>query len=138
MLRKIPLFCTLTVLLSVFFASISAATVEYDRQQSLHTESPPVDMAVSMDGKYTFVLTEAGKVLIYSAPGTLDDTIEVGKDVRRIAISPDGGTLFLLDSKDSAIQVLTLDFIKEIDIAGSPFKGPADAPVAVVVFADYQ
>lgn len=38
----------------------------------------------------------------------------------------------------STVQLITLDFIQNINVTGSPFKGPADAPIAIAVFSDFQ
>ncbi len=36
------------------------------------------------------------------------------------------------------VKGLRLSFVQDIDIKGSPFKGPADAPVVITIFSDYQ
>jgi hypothetical protein len=55
-----------------------------------------------------------------------------------IGTSPKGDFLLLADSKANTLEVLNISFVVDIDISGLPFKGPADAPVVVAVFSDYQ
>jgi hypothetical protein len=62
----------------------------------------------------------------------------VDPGVDRIQPGPREDLLFLVDSAKNRIQVLYLDFIQEIPVDGSPTKGPADAPVMVAVFSDFQ
>ena len=41
-------------------------------------------------------------------------------------------------AKNKTIEEISLDFVYEIDVSGSPFQGRIDAPVVVTVFNDYQ
>jgi len=126
-----------SLVVAVFF-SHSLAFVEWDVQRTLNLEKPPLDVAVSGNGRWIFILTDQGSILIYSADGTLKDKITVGKDVDSIKAGPREDTLFLTSRKNKTVQHITLDFVYDINISGSPFKGPTDAPVAITVFNDYQ
>ena len=95
-------------------------------------------MTVSADGKYTFILAEGGNIFILDSGGALKDTLKVSDSVVSIGTSPSGDFLLLADSKANTLEVLKISFIVDIDISGLPFKGPADAPVVVAVFSDYQ
>jgi hypothetical protein len=55
-----------------------------------------------------------------------------------IGTSPNGDSLLLADSKAKTLEVVGISFVVDIDISGLPFKGPADAPVVIAVFSDYQ
>ncbi|MGB3649375.1 MAG: hypothetical protein WA992_12695, partial [Desulfobulbales bacterium] len=112
--------------------------VETGASKTFKLEAKPVDMTVSADGKYTFILAEGGKILIYDSAGALKDTLKVSDSVVSIGTSPNGDYLLLADSKANTLEVLTISFVVNIDISGLPFKGPADAPVVVAVFSDYQ
>jgi hypothetical protein len=114
------------------------AEVEWNLLETFKTQKVPLDVEVSIDGRWIFVLTEQGEILIYSSNGRLKDTINVGDTIDEIKAGPREDILFLSSRKDSTVQVITLDFIQKINITGSQFKGPADAPVAVVVFSDFQ
>ena len=114
------------------------AEVEWNLHRTFKTQKAPQDIDVSIDGRWVFVLTEQGEILIYSSNGSLKDTIQVGDTIDEIKAGPREDILFLSSRTDRTVQLITLDFIQQINITGSPFKGPADAPVAIAVFSDFQ
>jgi DNA-binding beta-propeller fold protein YncE len=133
--------CVLWVILVILFAAFSAnsfAKVESSVIQTLNLDSPPLDVAVSPDGQKLYILTDNGKILIYSGQGQLSDTLMVDKDIDAIRISRSGDVLFLSSQKSKKVQVVLIDFIQNIDISGSPYKGPDNAPVVITVFSDFQ
>ncbi len=127
---------TLAILL-VWFAS-SPATVEWDVAGTLNLKEKPRDAAIALNGRWIYVLTYEGEILIYSSNGKLEDTISVGKSVEGIKVGPKEDVLLLTRGKDKTVQLITLDFIQEINVSGSPFKGNADALVAVATFDDFE
>jgi DNA-binding beta-propeller fold protein YncE len=138
MLRGVVIIFLFSILMCTGFPTPAAATVEWSRQGVLQTDGVPVDIAVSADGKYTFVLTDSGRVSIYSAQGQEEGTLDVGKNIIGIGSSPTGDMLFLLDRASNAVQTVAVDYVQEINAAGAPFKGPVDAPVVIVLFSDFQ
>jgi len=138
MVRGVALIFLFSTLIWSGVPTPATATVEWTRLGALRTDGAPVDMAVSADGKFTFVLTASGRVVIYSAEGQEEGTLEVGKNIVSIASSPTGDMLFLLDRDGQAVQKVGVEFIQQINTAGAPFKGPADAPVVIALFSDYQ
>jgi DNA-binding beta-propeller fold protein YncE len=127
----------------VFLAVLTAASwgwaaVEITPQKTLITDGAPVDVAVSQDGNRTFVLTDNGNVLIYDRTGNLTDTVEIGPHIDQIEIGPRGERLFVASRKNKTVEIITLDFIHQINTLGSPTKGPPEAPLVVVVFSDFQ
>ncbi len=128
----------MTLLLVLTWFAYSPATVEWDVVKTLKTEKTPLDAAISPDGKWIFVLTDEGEVLIYSPDGTLKDRIAVGDSVDGIKVGTRQDILLLTSRKDSTVQIITLDFVQDINVSGSPFKGQADAPVAIVNYSDFQ
>ena len=128
----------LLVALIFCFSGLVMAEVEKGDSRTFKLEAKPIDMATSADGQYTFVLTEGGKVFILDRSGTLKDTLTVNESVMSIGTSPKGDLLLLADSKENTLEVVKISFVVDIDIAGLAFKGPADAPVVVAVFSDYQ
>lgn len=118
-------------------AAGSFASVEWDLEHTLQMDQSPLDVAVSPDGKHIFVLTSSG-IFVYSQDGKLEDKIDVGYPVDQMKIGPGGKRLFLTSTKDRTVQVLTIDFIVDINVSGSPYKGRQDAPVVIAVFSDYQ
>jgi DNA-binding beta-propeller fold protein YncE len=119
-------------------APVAATTVEWQIQQTLTLKEAPLDMVVSPDGRFIYVLAADGTILMYGADGTLADTIAIGQPADRLQIDPSGERL-LVTSRDSKIlRIVALEFIRQIDVTGSPFKGPANAPVVIAVFSDFQ
>ena len=128
----------LTVFLGLSVSAQSLASVEWTTNRTLNLEKPPVDMAFSSNGRWVFILTEEGTVLIYSQEGELFDKISVGAHVDGLEAGPREDILFLNSRKNKTIEEISLDFVYEIDVSGSPFEGRSDAPVVVTVFNDYQ
>ncbi len=133
MVRMLPIF-----LLILSFSAAALAEVEWQVVQSLQLPSSPVDVTTSGDGQRVFVLLENGEVRVYDAGGTLQESVRLGLGADRIAVTPDGERLLLSDAKGRQVRMVALDFIKPIDISGSPFKGPDDAKVVVAVYSDFQ
>jgi len=138
MLRKALLFLLSGALVFPFLITTCWSAVEWNLENTLKMENKPVDIVVSADGKYTFVLTDTGKINVYSAQGTLEETIDAGKGITGLQLSPTGDKLYLVDRGNNAVQIFSLEFIQQINITGSPFKGPADAPVVIAIFSDFQ
>ena len=139
-LKLVKPFVLLTV--AVVLVSIpnmaSSDSVEWTVLQTMQLEVSAIDVAMSPDGRLFFVLTEKGEIIIYSSPTTVDAKIKVGKNVDQIKVGPRGDTLVLNDRENKTVQVIMLEFIKNINISGSPFKGSEDAPVVVAVFSDFE
>ena len=116
----------------------AAASVEWNVLKTLQLEAAPIDVALSQDGKLIFVLTDQGQILIYSSGGPLKDKIDVGNHFDHIKVGPRGENLILNSRKNKSVQVIKLDFIQDINVSGSPFKGSEDAAVVVAVFDDFE
>ena len=114
------------------------AAVETSLKNTLRTEAVPIDVAVSPDGRSTFVLTDEGNVVVFDNLGKLSDTIKVGSHIDQIEIGPDGERLFATSRRNKTIEIILLDFISRIETRGSVFKGPENAPVTIAVFSEFQ
>lgn len=100
--------------------------------------APALDTAVSPDGRWVYVLAEGGRLLVYTADGTLKDTLELGTDVGSVAAGPGEGILYLTGPSSDRLRVVEVALQYDFDLSGSPTKGPGDAPVVMVVFSDFQ
>lgn len=140
--KEVTLLLTFSFLL--FFSSSGQAEIDWEVNNTFKTDTAPLDVAGSIDGKWTFVLTEGGKLLIYStADGTLADTLQVDPSMDSIDVSGFqpanlADKIFLSSQKTKTVQEILFEFIKNINIEGSPFLGPVDAPVTIVVFSDFE
>jgi len=119
-------------------ASLCPAAIEWEIIQSLNTGARPVDVAVSADGRSVFVLTDDGMLSIYTSDGTLSEQISLGYPAERIAVAPDGERIYVTPRQSKRVDVVQLDYVREINVLGAPFKGRENAPVTIVVFSDFQ
>ena len=130
--------CLLALVMVPVLFSQGLATVEWDIQKTLNLKDAPLDVAVSLSGRWIFVLTQSGNVQMYTPDGRLEETIPVGPRVDGIRVGPREDLLLLSSKADKTVQMVLLDFIRPINVTGSPSKGPADAPVVIAVFSDFE
>lgn len=128
----------IVTLILAIAASVGSATLEWEILRTLKLDSPPLDMAIAPDGKSVYILTDKGDIQIYDLDGRLKDKIEIREPVDQIKVGPGGDQLFVTDRQNKTVKVIKLDFIRQITINGSPFKGPEDAPVVIADFSDFE
>jgi hypothetical protein len=141
-LRMIPYLARLGMFLVLVFILATPnhvqAAVEINIEKTLQTDSAPIDVTVSADGRTTFVLTDSGYILVYDNRGELTESIEIGPHIDGIELDPTGERLFAASRQNKTVEIIQLSFIKKINTQGSKFKGPADAPVTIAVFSEFQ
>ena len=114
------------------------AEVELNVLKTYKLEDQPVDMAFSSNRNEIYVLNQKGELLIYDTNGHLTEKINVGKVYDRLKLVQGSDILFLSSRKHKTIQIIQLDFVQKINMLGSPFKGPENAPVIIAVFSEFQ
>jgi predicted DsbA family dithiol-disulfide isomerase len=133
---------TLTFLIllisAVMAASTSLADVNGRMLGSLPLQGTPLDMGMSKDGRWLFVLTVQGNLLIYSAQGQYNGKIEVGQGFDQVEAGARDDQVYLLNRKEKRIEVVEVAFTFDIETSNSPYRGAADAPVVIVEFTDFQ
>jgi len=123
---------------SVGFVGSVSAELEWTFRKPVPLTSAPLDNAVSADGQSLYILS-AGEILVYSlTQNKAINTIPIDRDYDSIAVSPRGNSLIITSSTGKSFKIIDLEFIYNIDVSGLPLKGPADAPVTIAVFSDYQ
>ncbi len=130
----------LTFLASLLFVPQHAVAqkMEWTIKTERNLEATPLDTAVSADGRLIFILSP-GEILVYSVlQQKVINRIPVDKRFDRVTFSRADNTLIVTSSSEKVLKTIQLEFIQNIDITGLPFKGPANAPVTVAVFNDYQ
>jgi hypothetical protein len=126
----------LTALVSTL--TIARAEVDWTLLKEMDLSAQPLDIAVSTDGKLIFILTP-GEILVYSeANGRITNRIPIEKGYDRLTYSGRKNALILTSSSFKTLKIVRVDRIYPIDITGLPFKGPANAPITIAVFDDYQ
>ena len=132
------LLLTVFLVVSMIVVGPASAEIEWKIRKQVPLTSAPLDNAVSADGQLLYLLS-AGEILVYSlSQNKTIDTIPIDKDYDRISVSPRGDSLFVSSSAGKSLKIIDLEFIYRIDVSGLPVKGPADAPVTIAVFSDYQ
>lgn len=125
-------------LLGLLLVSPVQAEVDWEVLKQLELQGSPVDIAVAPNGSRIYVLTDTGQLRIYNVEGRLMGEMEVGTSIDRINTMQRDDIIFLSSSKDKSIQIVMVDFIRKINVSGSPYMGAAKAPIAVAVFSDFE
>ena len=115
-----------------------AGAVEWEIARTVTVAGQPVDVAVSPDGKWTYVLTEASEVLVLDEGGKLEDRIAIAAGADGLEVAPGGDRLLVTNRAKRTLQFISLAFVHRFSLEGVPLKGNADAQVAIVAFNDYQ
>ena len=132
----------LAILLMFGMVHLAQAKIDWKVDNSFKSATPTLDIATSFDGKYIFVLSPA-KVQILSETGEIEDTLDVDPSMTKISVTGFDragikNKISLSSEKTGEVQPISYNFIVNINTAGSPYLGPADAPVTFVVFSDFQ
>jgi hypothetical protein len=112
--------------------------IEWNVLQSWPTAGKTLDMVHSLDGKFVYLLNDQQTVQVFNSQGQLQGSIPVEEGVTAIDIAPQGEVLYLINNKNQTFSSVGVSFIVDVEITGSPFKGPADAPVTITLFTDFE
>jgi len=116
----------------------SSSKINWQMEGEWKLPATPLDIVYSLDQKHVFILTDQHQVIIYDDTGKLEGTIPVSPGVKAIDIAPRGENLYLIDADKKTFSSVAVDFIVDINIAGSPFRGKEDAPVTIIEFSDFE
>jgi len=134
---KLKLYLAM-VIAALMAPSICMADLEWESKATMAFQQSPLDLAVSRDGQWIFVLVKGGTVQIYTYDRILKGTINVGSGYDRIEAGPLEDEIYLLGSKSRDLLVIEWIPNREIETLGAPYKGKVDAPVVIVEFTDFQ
>jgi hypothetical protein len=101
-------------------------------------DEPALDVTVSQDGQWVYVLTGDGKLVVFTREGVEKNRLDVGVGARAIAAGPEEGVVYLVGGAAGEVSVLEVALRHTFDFKRSPAKGPAAAPVTIAVFSDFQ
>ena len=121
---------------------LAAVSVGAEMQVELNKRQPlgktPLDIAQSVSDGRLFVLLEGGTVQIFSANGQVQERFQADPEVTTLEVSPDGKRLYLGNAKRNELQFIELSIVYDLPVNNSATKGPADAPVTLTLFDDFQ
>lgn len=126
--------------LLIFFALWQPCLAEVDLEVlgNIVLDATPVDVAVSADGRWIYVLTDDGRLQIYSQKGALKGTVAVPSGSQRIDSGPGDDILFVMNTANNAVQAVRVNLQHDFTSAQSPTKGPPEAPVTLTLFTDFE
>jgi protein-disulfide isomerase len=141
-MKRFFYFISLTLIVffvvSAGFVGLVSAELEWTFRKQVPLTAAPLDNAVSADGQSLYILS-AGEILVYSlTQNKAINTIPIEGEYDRISVSPKGNSLIVTSSAGKSLKIIDLEFRYNIDVSDLPLKGPADAPVTIAVFSDYQ
>jgi DNA-binding beta-propeller fold protein YncE len=141
-MKRFFYFISLTLIVffvvSAGFVGLVSAELEWTFRKQVPLTAAPLDNAVSADGQSLYILS-TGEILVYSlTQNKAINTIPIEGEYDRISVSPKGNSLIVTSSADKSLKIIDLEFRYNIDVSDLPLKGPADAPVTIAVFSDYQ
>jgi protein-disulfide isomerase len=64
--------------------------------------------------------------------------LTVDADVSTLEVSPDGQRLYLGKARSRELQLVDLAYIQPLPVNSSAVRGPANAPVTITIFSDFQ
>jgi hypothetical protein len=135
--RRLGIFLLITISL-VLVPYFIHAEIDTTLIKQTNLDVQPLDVVASIDGKTIYILAR-GEILIYSIDeGKVSNRIPIDKDFDKLTYAAKENVLILTSSSSKTLKIIQVDFIYKIAIDGLPFKGPANAPVTIAVFSDYQ
>lgn len=133
------LFHVAVLTLGLVLAAVAAnAEMQVELQKRQPLGKTVLDIAQSVSDGRLFVLLEGGTVQIFSANGQVQERFQADPDVTTLEVSPDGKMLYLGNAKRNELQFIELSNVYDLPVNDSATKGPADAPVTIVLFDDFQ
>jgi protein-disulfide isomerase len=126
-----------SVLILLLLASDGYPKGEVKNQEEIKISFKAVDMFLSRNGRYAYVLAQDGHLHIFKSGWVEVASINLGKGVLGIRQADRDDEIFVID-KDGRLKMMRLGFPKDIDTSNAPFKGNPKAKVEVVVFSDFE
>ncbi len=130
--------CLLVLMIVIASWQICLAETDLEILNRVELEAAPLDVAVSDDGLWVYVLTDSARLYIYTREGDLQGSVAVPEGSRQIAVSPIQDLLVITNPTDRTLQTVRINLEHTFSLEGSPTLGPADAPVTIVEFTDFE
>lgn len=135
-MSKMLTIWSLALLLTLFQAMPGMAAMQVEGVQAQRLPKAALDVAATLDGARVYVLLKGGEVQVLAPGGELLGRFSVAAEAEQLAVSPEGDRLYLTSGQE--LQIVELVTLHDLPVLNSPVKGPADAPVTLTVFSDFQ
>jgi protein-disulfide isomerase len=112
------------------------AALQVEGTQAVRLPKAALDVAATADGAKVFVLLKGGEVQVLSPAGELLERLSVAAEAERLAVSPEGDRLYVTVGQE--LRLVEIAAQHELPVLNSPARGPANAPVTLTVFSDFQ
>lgn len=133
-LMRTLLVCLLLLALT---SPVTAASIDISTLKTLPLSTTPIDVAATADGKRIYVLGATGEVQVYSTAGQLLGGFQADAGVT--GIIPQGPDRLILEkSGQQELVLVSMEISEDIEAGKAPFLGPANAPITIVVFDDFE
>jgi protein-disulfide isomerase len=126
----------MVLLLMLTLAVPALAALQVEGTQAVRLPKAVLDVAATADGAKLFVLLKGGELQVLSPAGELIERFTVAAEAERLAVSPEGDRLYLTGGQE--LRIVELVSQHELPVLNSPVRGPANAPVTLTVFSDFQ
>lgn len=126
------------IVVALFFTTGTFAKVEWEILKNISLDDNPRDITISSDGSTAYILCSKSVQIYSTRENKVTGTIPLKDDFSQIAISPDGGQLFLTKATEKQLSIIQISQVYDIKVGKSPVIGKKGAPVTVFAFLDYQ
>jgi protein-disulfide isomerase len=136
-MKKVTL-CLFALLIVIVSWQMCLAETDLEMLKRIELNATPIDVAVSDDGLWVYVLTDTARINVYNREGELQGSVAVPEGSRQIAVSPIEGAIYIGNSKDRTLQIVRINLEHTFSLDNAPTLGPANAPVTIVEFTDFE
>lgn len=132
--------CRSLVVLMVVVGLSGPARAELDWQVlgSIDVDAEVRDMAISAEGRWIYVLTAGNEIRIYSSGGKLKGAMPIDPGYTGIKAGPREDILLVTNNSKQTVQLVSVNPLNDFNLTAAPVKGPANAPVTITVFSDFE
>ncbi|UCD71268.1 MAG: hypothetical protein JSW70_09755 [Syntrophobacterales bacterium] len=138
-MKKTPIMLGMALVVIVSLLSVPLAipdNVDWTTSGQFHLKAPALDMYVSADRKWFYILSK-GEIAVYSfADGKIVNRITIDKAFDRMIYLQEKNSLVVTSRSGNALQTIHLKLM--FSTSGLPYKGSEHAPITVAIFSSYQ
>ncbi len=127
-----------TLLLALTLAGPAPAEIDWQVLSDIDVDAEVRDMAISIDGRWIYILTAANEIRIYSSGGKFKGAMPIDPGYHQIQAGPREDILLVANKHRKRVQLVSVNPVNQFDLDHAPIKGPADAPVTITVFSDFE